>query len=230
MMLKKFIIIHGLIISGLTLVTIFLFKLAMFDKDDIIVESGIGTFKMIHTSAYILLVLTVLYAGFVIKSYISSKSKELRLVAFEEEQRKDPLYDETSMIQKLTDIQETIDEPEYIDYTKRILKQLLAAKTLSDDFVEIVENNDQPIIQNIAKELVSIRVHILQDAKSIYRRLIIAKDGANIETKLIHNDKLLDDADSLIVEAINYIDVKTSTSEIDLKNLTDSLKELIKLI
>ncbi|MBP2620802.1 hypothetical protein DHL47_05515 [Streptococcus panodentis] len=185
---------------------------------------------MIHTSAYILLVLTVLYAGFVIKSYISSKSKELRLVAFEEEQRKDPLYDETSMIQKLTDIQETIDEPEYIDYTKRILKQLLAAKTLSDDFVEIVENNDQPIIQNIAKELVSIRVHILQDAKSIYRRLIIAKDGANIETKLIHNDKLLDDADSLIVEAINYIDVKTSTSEIDLKNLTDSLKELIKLI
>ncbi|KXT86075.1 hypothetical protein STRDD11_00056 [Streptococcus sp. DD11] len=202
----------------------------MFDKDDIIVESGIGTFKMIHTSAYILLVLTVLYAGFVIKSYISSKSKELRLVAFEEEQRKDPLYDETSMIQKLTDIQETIDEPEYIDYTKRILKQLLAAKTLSDDFVEIVENNDQPIIQNIAKELVSIRVHILQDAKSIYRRLIIAKDGANIETKLIHNDKLLDDADSLIVEAINYIDVKTSTSEIDLKNLTDSLKELIKLI
>ncbi|WP_241209254.1 hypothetical protein [Streptococcus sp. DD11] len=229
-MLKKFIIIHGLIISGLTLVTIFLFKLAMFDKDDIIVESGIGTFKMIHTSAYILLVLTVLYAGFVIKSYISSKSKELRLVAFEEEQRKDPLYDETSMIQKLTDIQETIDEPEYIDYTKRILKQLLAAKTLSDDFVEIVENNDQPIIQNIAKELVSIRVHILQDAKSIYRRLIIAKDGANIETKLIHNDKLLDDADSLIVEAINYIDVKTSTSEIDLKNLTDSLKELIKLI
>ena len=41
---------------------------------------------------------------------------------------------------------------------------------------------------------------------------------------------MLDDADSLIVEAINYIDVKTSTSEIDLKNLTESLKELIKLI
>ena len=95
---------------------------------------------------------------------------------------------------------------------------------------EIVENNDQPIIQNIAKELISIRVRILQDAKSIYRRLIIAKDAENIEAKLIHNNKLLDDADSLIVEAINYIDVKTSTSEIDLKNLTESLKELIKLI
>ena len=101
---------------------------------------------------------------------------------------------------------------------------------MSDDFAEIVENNDQPIIQNIAKELISIRVRILQDAKSIYRRLIIAKDAENIEAKLIHNNKLLDDADSLIVEAINYIDVKTSTSEIDLKNLTESLKELIKLI
>ena len=185
---------------------------------------------MINVFVYVALAAAILYTGFAIKNYLSSKSKELQLVAIEEEQRKDPLYDEASMIEKLTNIQETIDEPEYVDYTKRILKQLLAAKTLSDDFVEIVENNDQPIIQNIAKELVSIRVHILQDAKSIYRRLIIAKDGENIESRLIHNDKLLDDADSLIVEAINYIDVKTSTSEIDLKNLTESLKELIKLI
>ncbi|MBZ2062905.1 hypothetical protein K1J01_10845 [Streptococcus sanguinis] len=185
---------------------------------------------MINVGAYIALGLTILYAGFVIKSYVASKNKELQLVAFEEEQRKDPLYDEASMIEKLTDIQGTIENPEYIDYAKRILKQLLDAKALSDDFAEIVENNDQPIIQNIAKELISIRVRILQDAKSIYRRLIIAKDAENIETKLIHNNKLLDDADSLIVEAINYIDVKTSTSEIDLKNLTESLKELIKLI
>lgn len=229
-MINKFIIKHGLVTGVLTLLTIILFKLVIFNKDDIIVDSGIGTFKMINVGAYIALGLTILSAGFVIKSYVASKNKELQLVAFEEEQRKDPLYDEASMIEKLTDIQETIENPEYIDYAKRILKQLLDAKALSDDFAEIVENNDQPIIQNIAKELISIRVRILQDAKSIYRRLIIAKDAENIEAKLIHNNKLLDDADSLIVEAINYIDVKTSTSEIDLKNLTESLKELIKLI
>ena len=229
-MINKFIIRHGLVSGGLSILTIILFKLVMFDKDDIIVESGIRTFKMINVGAYIALGLTILYAGFVIKSYVASKNKELQLVAFEEEQRKDPLYDEASMIEKLTGIQGTIENPEYIDYAKRILKQLLDAKALSDDFAEIVENNDQPIIQNIAKELISIRVRILQDAKSIYRRLIIAKDAENIEAKLIHNNKLLDDADSLIVEAINYIDVKTSTSEIDLKNLTESLKELIKLI
>ena len=229
-MINKFIIRHGLVSGGLSILTIILFKLVMFDKDDIIVESGIRTYKMINVGAYIALGITILYAGFVIKTYIASKSKELQLVAIEEEQRKDPLYDEASMIEKLTGIQGTIENPEYIDYAKRILKQLLDAKALSDDFAEIVENNDQPIIQNIAKELISIRVRILQDAKSIYRRLIIAKDAENIETKLIHNNKLLDDADSLIVEAINYIDVKTSTSEIDLKNLTESLKELIKLI
>lgn len=229
-MMNKFFIKHGLVVGALSLATLILFKLVMFNKDDIIVESGIRTFKMINVGAYIALALTILYAAFVVKNYVASKSKELQLVAIEEEQRKDPLYDEASMIAKLTDIQGTIDKPEYIDYAKRILKQLLDAKTLSDDFVEIVENNDQPIIQNIAKELISIRVRILQDAKSIYRRLIIAKDSENIEAKLIHNDKLLDDADSLIVEAINYIDVKTSTSEIDLKNLTESLKELIKLI
>ena len=229
-MINKFIIKHGLVTSGLTLLTIILFKLVIFNMDDIIVDSVIGTFKMINVGAYIALGLTILYAVFVIKSYVASKNKELQLVAFEEEQRKDPLYDEASMIEKLTDIQGTIENPEYIDYAKRILKQLLDAKALSDDFAEIVENNDQPIIQNIAKELISIRVRILQDAKSIYRRLIIAKDAENIEAKLIHNNKLLDDADSLIVEAINYIDVKTSTSEIDLKNLTESLKELIKLI
>ena len=229
-MINKFIIRHGLVSGGLSILTIILFKLIMFDKDDIIVESGIRTYKMINVGAYIALGITILYSGFVIKTYIASKSKELQLVAIEEEQRKDPLYDEASMIEKLTGIQGTIENPEYIDYAKRILKQLLDAKALSDDFAEIVENNDQPIIQNIAKELISIRVRILQDAKSIYRRLIIAKDAENIEAKLIHNNKLLDDADSLIVEAINYIDVKTSTSEIDLKNLTESLKELIKLI
>ena len=229
-MINKFIIKHGLVTGGLTLLTIILFKLVIFNKDDIIVDSGIGNFKMKNVGAYIALGMTILYSGFVIKSYFASKNKELQLVAFEEEQRKDPLYDEASMIEKLTDIQGTIENPEYIDYAKRILKQLLDAKALSDDFAEIVENNDQPIIQNIAKELISIRVRILQDAKSIYRRLIIAKDAENIEAKLIHNNKLLDDADSLIVEAINYIDVKTSTSEIDLKNLTESLKELIKLI
>jgi len=43
------------------------------------------------------------------------------------------LYDEASMIEKLTDIQGTIENPEYIDYAKRILKQLLDAKALSDD-------------------------------------------------------------------------------------------------
>lgn len=229
-MINKFIIRHGLVSGGLSILTIILFKLVMFDKDDIIVESGIRTYKMINVGAYIALGITILYAGLVIKTYIASKSKELQLVAIEEEQRKDPLYDEASMIEKLTGIQGTIENPEYIDYAKRILKQLIDAKALSDDFAEIVENNDQPIIQNIAKELISIRVRILQDAKSIYRRLIIAKDAENIEAKLIHNNKLLDDADSLIVEAINYIDVKTSTSEIDLKNLTESLKELIKLI
>lgn len=106
-------------------------------------------------------------------------------------------------------------------------------KQLQKEFGEIVEtsdNNALPIINNIFRELMSIRVHILNDAKSIYRRLIIAKDSETIESKLVYNEKLLNDASDLIAEANNYLDEKVPSTNVDLDNLVEALKELNALI
>ena len=103
-------------------------------------------------------------------------------------------------------------------------------RKLENEFIEIQDNNNLPILINISKELKSIRYHLLEDAKSIYKRIVISKETEKIVEKLKHNDKLLEDAENLILEALNYIDIKTSTTETDLKNLTESLQDLIKLI
>ena len=56
------------------------------------------------------------------------------------------------------------------------------------------------------------------------------EDYDTIDAKISHNRKLLEDADKLIVEAIRYIEVKSNPTDVDLKNLIESLKDLMKLI
>ncbi len=117
----------------------------------------------------------------------------------------------------------------YVFYIDKILSQIKEGEKIQKEFFEISENNSLPILKNIGKELESIRVHLLQDAKSVYRRLRI-EDESKIEDKINHNDIMLNDAKKLLIETINYLDVKTPSTELDLNNLTESLKDLIELI
>ena len=70
----------------------------------------------------------------------------------------------------------------------------------------------------------------MADAKSIYRRLLIGKDGDTILKKLEANDQILQEANDLVVEAINYIDAKTDSKNLDLESLAKSLKQLVDLL
>ena len=209
-------------ISGLALSLILLF-IVNFKRTDLLVSFGSKVFKLFNILAIVILVFSLL-------TIIAS------VVMFIMNKQKDPLYEEASVVSKLNTLQERYSlqtSPESKPYKQainEILHQLEEAKTLSSDFAEIVENNSHPIIQNIGNELVSIRVHILGDAKSIYRRAIILEDYDTIDEKISHNRTLLEDADKLIVEAIRYIDVKSNPTDVDLKNLTESLKDLMKLI
>lgn len=167
------------------------------------------------------------YAG--IEAYRTTRAQHKAIEDDKHNKITNPLYDQASTIQKLKTIQSELD-PTYKDYAIRMIHQMKSAETLQDDFMEIVENNNLPVIQDIANELQSIQIRMLQDAKSIYRRLIISEEADVIEKKLNDNDKVLKDANKLITEAINYLDVKTPSTEVDLKNLTESLQDLIKLI
>lgn len=60
--------------------------------------------------------------------------------------------------------------------------------------------------------------------------MIIAKDSETIESKLVYNEKLLNDASDLIAEANNYLDEKVPSTNVDLDNLVEALKELNALI
>lgn len=222
-------------ISGLALSLILLF-IVNFKRTDLLVSFGSKVFKLFNILAIVILVFSLLTIIASVVMFIMNKQKESTLREIETEQAKDPLYEEASVVSKLNTLQERYSlqtSPESKPYKQainEILHQLEEAKTLSSDFAEIVENNSHPIIQNIGNELVSIRVHILGDAKSIYRRAIILEDYDTIDEKISHNRTLLEDADKLIVEAIRYIDVKSNPTDVDLKNLTESLKDLMKLI
>lgn len=199
-------------------------------QDQIIIASGIRFFKTLLTLGKLLSGASLIGLGYTGFTFYQTQKTQHK--AIEDDKRNkltNPLYDQATTIEKLTAIQKDLESP-YKDYAKRILHQMKSAEALQEDFIEIVENNDLPIICDIADELESIQVRLLHDAKSIYRRLIVAEETDVIEKKLADNDKVLKDANSLITEAINYLDVKTPSTDVDLKNLIASLQDLIKLI
>ena len=222
--------IVGAIAGGLFLLSLVLIFGVNMARDQIIINSGIRSFKSFLAMAKGLSGISAIGLGYAgIEAYRASRAQHKAIEDDKHNKITNPLYDQASTIQKLETIQSELD-PTYKDYAIRMIHQMKSAETLQDDFLEIVENNDLPVIQDIANELQSIQIRMLQDAKSIYRRLIISEEADVIEKKLNDNDKVLKDANKLITEAINYLDVKTPSTEVDLKNLTESLQDLIKLI
>jgi hypothetical protein len=145
----------------------------------------------------------------------------------EEQKRIDPYYEEGEIINKLESVAHKV-KPAYRTYADRMIEQITTAKDLQGQYAEIIENNDLPIIQDIGDKLAEIRLHVLHDAKSIYRRLVISEDAEVIENKLSKNDKLISDANNLMVQAISYLDTKTESNDIDLKNLIKAFQNLLE--
>ena len=183
------------------------------------------TYKLLNGILIINIILFLItFIGFVFL-YLFNKTKQ------NNKNKEDSIdLDENVIINKLKSLKSDSNYLNSIEYINKIIEQINMGRKLENEFIEIQDNNNLPIIINISKELKSIRYHLLEDAKSIYKRIVISKETEKIVEKLKHNDKLLEDAENLILEALNYIDIKTSTTETDLKNLTESLQDLIKLI
>lgn len=226
--------IRGLISISLSVLSLILLLILHTKKSDLLVSLGSQNLRLLTTCLWILSLvglIALISQGFLyFKELKNQQEEETRQL----EESKDPLYEEASIIQKLESFLERYesnpDAKAYLRAVSTMLDQITESKTLSKDFEVISENNDQPIIENIQKELITIRVHLLSNAKSIYRRALILEDLDTINEKLSHNRKVLDDADKLILEAISYIEAKSNNTSLDLENLTESLKELIKLI
>lgn len=195
-------------------------------KDEIIIQHGIGFHKSLSTFLFINILLFLLLFILFFSKYISDKHKKLVI----DKQNSNPLHEQEIVLQTINNFRgEVASNSRYVFYIDKIISQIKEGEKIQKEFVEISENNSLPILKNIAKELESIRVHLLLDAKSIYRRLRI-EDESKIEDKINHNDIMLNDAKKLLIETINYLDVKTPSTEVDLNNLTESLRDLIELI
>ena len=207
-------------------------------QDDIIVNTSFATYKTSLYIIYAILTINTLFAFMMLISYFSHRFDEIGQSEKEIEESKNPLSEEASVLQKLQNIIDNDDDIsyDYITYAKRAIKQIKDGKQLIKDYKEITESNEdddlanQPVIQNIGEELVNVRVRLLADAKSIYRRLLIGQDGDTILKKLEANDQILQEANDLVVEAINYIDAKTDSKNLDLESLAKSLKQLVDLL
>lgn len=219
--MKKF-LIYSL---GQLILSPILFFILINHKNEIIIRNGIITYKLLNGILIINIILFLItFIGFVFL-YLFNKIKQ------NNKNKEDSIdLDENVIINKLKSLKSDSNYLNSIEYINKIIEQINMGRKLENEFIEIQDNNNLPIIINISKELKSIRYHLLEDAKSIYKRIVISKETEKIVEKLKHNDKLLEDAENLILEALNYIDIKTSTTETDLKNLTESLQDLIKLI
>ena len=197
-------------------------------KDNIIINMGIKTFANMVTLAQFVAGLSGISlfgagAG-VLATYINNK----KVIEHDEEQKRtDPYYEEGGIISKLESVKYKV-KPTYRTYVDHMLTQINTTKDLQLQYAEIIENNDLPIIQDIGDKLAEIRLHVLHDAKSIYRRLVISEDAEVIENKLSKNDKLISDANNLMVQAIAYLDTKTESNDIDLKNLIKAFQNLLE--
>ena len=197
-------------------------------KDNIIINIGIKTFARLTILAKLVAGLsgvTLLFSGAgVLITYLNNK----KVIEYNEEQKRiDPYYEEGEIINKLESVAHKV-KPTYRTYADRMVEQITTTKDLQRQYAEIIENNDLPIIQDIGDKLAEIRLHVLHDAKSIYRRLVISEDAEVIENKLSKNDKLISDANNLMVQAISYLDTKTESNDIDLKNLIKAFQNLLE--
>lgn len=206
---------------------VFLF-FVIHSKDNIIINMGIKTFARLTILAKVVAGLSgvsLLFSGArVLITHLNDK----KVIEHNEEQKRiDPYYEEGEIINKLESVTHKV-KPAYRTYADRMIEQITTAKDLQGQYAEIIENNDLPIIQDIGDKLAEIRLHVLHDAKSIYRRLVISEDSEVIENKLFKNDKLISDANNLMVQAISYLDTKTESNDIDLKNLINAFQNLLE--
>ena len=197
-------------------------------KDNIIINMGIKTFARLTILAKVVAGLSgvsLLFSGArVLITHLNDK----KVIEHNEEQKRiDPYYEEGEIINKLESVTHKV-KPAYRTYADRMIEQITTAKDLQGQYAEIIENNDLPIIQDIGDKLAEIRLHVLHDAKSIYRRLVISEDAEVIKNKLSKNDKLIQDANDLMVQAISYLDTKTESNDIDLKNLIKAFQNLLE--
>lgn len=207
-------------------------------QDDIIVNTSFATYKTLRYIILAIFGLNTVFGALTSMRFLLNRVEENEQIEKEIEESKNPLSEEASVLQKLQNIIDNDDDIsyDYITYAKQAIKQIEDGKQLIKDYKEITESNEdddlanQPVIQNIGEELVNVRVRLLADAKSIYRRLLIGKDGDTILKKLEANDQILQEANDLVVEAINYIDAKTDSKNLDLESLAKSLKQLVDLL
>lgn len=207
-------------------------------QDDIIVNTSFATYRALRYIILAIFGLNTVFGALTSIRFLLNHLEENEQTEKEIEESKNPLSEEASVLQKLQSIIDNDDDIsyDYITYAKRAIKQIKDGKQLIKDYKEITESNEdddlanQPVIQNIGEELVNVRVRLLADAKSIYRRLLIGQDGDTILKKLEANDQILQEANDLVVEAINYIDAKTDSKNLDLESLAKSLKQLVDLL
>lgn len=219
----------------LTLVSVLLLMFSLvfwffvsYSKDNIIIHMGIKTFAlMVNLAKFVagLSSIALLCSG---AGVLATHLKNKKVIEYNEEQKRiDPYYEEGEILSKLESVAHKV-KPTYRTYADHMLEQINTTKDLQRQYAEIIENNDLPIIQDIGDKLAEIRLHVLHDAKSIYRRLVISEDAEVIENKLSKNDKLISDANNLMVQAIAYLDTKTESNDIDLKNLIKAFQNLLE--
>ncbi len=197
-------------------------------KDNIIIHMGIKTFAGFVTLAKFGAGLSSISLFGAIAGVLATHWNDKKVIEHNEEQKRtDPYYEEGDIIHKLESVKYKV-KPDYRAYVDHMLTQINTTKDLQLQYAEIIENNELPIIQDIGDKLAEIRLHVLHDAKSVYRRLVISEDNKVIEEKLAKNDKLISDANNLMVQAIAYLDTKTESNDIDLKNLIKAFQNLLE--
>lgn len=220
----------GIIVGIISILMILIPTVMTLDYDQAIINYGVSLVSLLKTVRLIGITLIIVSIGlFTIPTYLDSRKQATEAKIKVKEKETNPYYEEPIIINKLRN---SIGETDngYIQYGKKMIRQLNLLNDQIDDYKSVTSEYDYPIIESIDKELMTAKLKFIENAKSINNRLLISNGQDEIVKRLDENDETLNQVKALVLEAINYVDEKTPRTDSNLNNLTESLQELIKTI
>lgn len=219
-----------LILAVVATIAIISITIALWDIDGAIIKYGIGFVKFLKAlriaNILIYLASTITMLVLAIKKVTDATATEKIRKAV---QASNPYPEEPKIIEALT-ANSTLSTGTYQRYSAGTLAQIQMINEELDNYHTITDSYDYPILESISKELISAKRKTLANAKSINNRVTIQNGADAIERLISDNDNTYIQVKDLVLQAIDYVDVKTPRTDSNLENLTSSLEDLIKTI
>lgn len=109
---------------------------------------------------------------------------------------------------------------------REMVDQLQKMETYFQRFSKLYLDGNVHVFEEVGQSLRLAEKQMLQNAKTLINRLNVEGEVAQIQKKVLQNEKILGDVKLLLNEMVNYLESKTASGNSPLESVTESLKLL----